>query len=113
MDRPRRESRQHNGIMLRALSQPTFATKSAKSGLTRLFDYLICSSAYRLCDCQAKRLGGLQIDDQLKSGGLINWNVARFCPVEDLVHVIGETLGEFAEIGRISHQPTQVHIVAV
>jgi hypothetical protein len=91
----------------------TFSTLSAKSGLARLFDYLISSSAYRLCDRQAKRLGGLQIDDQLKSGGLINWNVARFCPVEDLVHVIGETLGEFAEIGRISHQPTQVHIVAV
>src|SRR5437899_5730689 len=29
MDRPRRESRQHNGITLRGLSQPTFATKSA------------------------------------------------------------------------------------
>ena len=29
------------------------------------------------------------------------------------MHVIGETLGEFAEIGRVSHQPTQVHIVAV
>jgi hypothetical protein len=29
MDRPRRESRQHNGITLRGLSQLTFATKSA------------------------------------------------------------------------------------
>ena len=29
MDRTRRDSRQHNGITLRALSQPTFATKSA------------------------------------------------------------------------------------
>ena len=26
MDRPRRDSRQHNGITLRRLSQPTFAT---------------------------------------------------------------------------------------
>jgi hypothetical protein len=32
MDRPRRESRQPNGIMLRGLSQLTFATKSANSG---------------------------------------------------------------------------------
>ena len=31
MDRPRRESRQHDGITLRDLSQLTFATKSAKS----------------------------------------------------------------------------------
>src|SRR6476620_11076086 len=32
MDRPRRDSRQHNGITLRGLSQPTFATKSAITG---------------------------------------------------------------------------------
>src|ERR1700721_865017 len=29
MDRPHRESRQYNGIMVRGLSKPTFATKSA------------------------------------------------------------------------------------
>jgi hypothetical protein len=32
MDRPHRESHQHNGITLRRLSQLTFATKSAQSG---------------------------------------------------------------------------------
>ena len=32
MDRPRRDSRHHNGITLRGVSQPTFATKSATSG---------------------------------------------------------------------------------
>jgi hypothetical protein len=32
MDRPHRESRQHNGITLCGLSQLTFATKSAQSG---------------------------------------------------------------------------------
>jgi hypothetical protein len=31
MDRPRRDSRQHNGITLRRLSQLTFTTKSAQS----------------------------------------------------------------------------------
>src|ERR1700752_4181964 len=31
MDRPRRESRRHNGISLRGLSQPTFATKFANN----------------------------------------------------------------------------------
>jgi hypothetical protein len=33
MDRPRRDSRQHNGITLAGSSQLTFATKSASSGL--------------------------------------------------------------------------------
>jgi hypothetical protein len=32
MDRPRRDSRQHNGITVRVRSQPTFATKSALFG---------------------------------------------------------------------------------
>jgi hypothetical protein len=32
MDRPHRELRQRNGIMLRGLSQPTFAIKSAQIG---------------------------------------------------------------------------------
>ena len=32
MDRPHRESRQRNGIMLRGLSEPTFAIKSAQIG---------------------------------------------------------------------------------
>jgi hypothetical protein len=36
MDRPRRDSRQHNGITVCGLSQPTFATKSANSGLLSL-----------------------------------------------------------------------------
>jgi len=35
MDRRRRDSRQHNGITLRGVSQPAFATKSAKSGRFR------------------------------------------------------------------------------
>src|SRR5258705_8623388 len=39
MDRPRRDSRQHNGITVCGLSQPTFATKSAQSGRSRNDDY--------------------------------------------------------------------------
>jgi hypothetical protein len=33
MHRPRRDSRQHNGVTLHGLSQPTSATKSARNGL--------------------------------------------------------------------------------
>jgi len=32
MNRSRRDSRQHNGITPQGLSQPTFATKSARNG---------------------------------------------------------------------------------
>jgi len=39
MDRPRRDSRQHNGIIIRGLSQPTFATKSALYGHGDVYDW--------------------------------------------------------------------------
>jgi hypothetical protein len=53
MNRPRRESRQHNGITLRGLSQLTFATKSARSGNCWRTGFLrsrvqITSVAYKL-----------------------------------------------------------------
>ena len=44
---------------------------------------------------------------------MIERNVARFGAVEDLVHVVRETLGKFAQIRRIRHQPTEIHVVAV
>jgi hypothetical protein len=54
MDRPRRDSRQHNGITLRALSQPTFATKSAEIVLTQM--------PYVGLDLGAARVDGVMSD---------------------------------------------------
>jgi hypothetical protein len=44
MDQPRRDSRQHNGITLPGLSQPTFATKSARNGHTECVAECLLSS---------------------------------------------------------------------
>jgi hypothetical protein len=35
----------------------------------------VCSQQERLRDRQAKRLRGLEIDDELELGGLLDWNV--------------------------------------
>jgi hypothetical protein len=67
MDRPRRDSRQHNGITVRGLSQLTSATKSAISGFvhpSKQHLYSITSSA-RLSsagdevDFTAAQIGGV------------------------------------------------------
>jgi hypothetical protein len=47
MDRPRRESRHHNGITLRGVSQSTFATKSALFGHVPIFKLSLISGVKR------------------------------------------------------------------
>ena len=58
-------------------------------------------------------VGGLQIDHQLKSGRLMERNVARPDPIQDLVDSVCKTLRRFAKIGRICHQPSPVGVVAI
>jgi hypothetical protein len=50
MDRPRRDSRQHNGITLRGLSQLTFATKSALFGHAATSELSLLSGVKRKLD---------------------------------------------------------------
>ena len=48
-----------------------------------LFDYLVGAQQERLRQCEAQRLGGLQIDDQLKFGRKLNRQVGRFRAPKD------------------------------
>ena len=54
--------------------------------------YSITSSARseeRLGNCQAERLGGLEIDDQLELGRLLDRQVGRLRPSQNLVDIVG------------------------
>jgi hypothetical protein len=51
-----------------------------------LLDYPVRAHQDRLRNCDAERLGSLQVDHKFKLGRLINWEVARFRAPEDLVH---------------------------
>jgi len=64
-----------------------FGSKADIGGATknRLLNHLIGSSEQRLSDCQAKRLGGLEIDEHLEFGGLLNRNITRFGSAKYLV----------------------------
>src|SRR5215510_1974469 len=52
-----------------------------------LFDDLISAKQERLRDRQAERLGGLEVDDQIKFRGLLHRQVSRLRALEDLVDV--------------------------
>ena len=56
-------------------------------GRPRLLDHLVGPPQHRLRDRQPQRLGGLEIDDQLELGGLLDGQVAGLGALEDFVHV--------------------------
>jgi hypothetical protein len=70
----------------------------------RLFNYLVRSGDKRRGRVEPKRPGSLQVNDHLEFIGLIDRDIARLGPVEDLVHVTGKTLGEFAGLRRVAYQ---------
>ena len=49
--------------------------RSAARLVSSSFDHLIGPTEYRLRDRQAERLGGLEVDDQLDFGRLLDWQV--------------------------------------
>jgi hypothetical protein len=70
-----------------------------------LLDYLVGAGENRWRHGEAERVRGLEVDDKLEFGRLINRDVARVGPVEDLVHVIRDTAYEIREFASIRHQP--------
>jgi hypothetical protein len=61
---------------------------SAKSGLTQcsrfLFDHLIGAQHEPRRDLVIDRLRGLEINDQFKSGGLLDWKISRLRAAQQL-----------------------------
>ena len=54
-------------------------------------------------DRKAERVCGLEVDDKLEFGRLINRDVARLGAVEDIMHVIRDTA---SKLGWRSHTPS-------
>src|SRR3984893_8883089 len=88
-------------------------TSSRERSLAYSFQHLVGPREQRWRNGKAERLGGLQIDDQSKSGRLVNWDFARLGSVEDLVDIIGHAPPGFADVALIGHQPTRLHILTI
>ena len=74
-----------------------------KADICCLFDHLVGADQQRGRNRKTKRFCGLQIDHQLELGCQIDWDVARFCSIEDIADVIGRTAIKILQIGRVSH----------
>jgi hypothetical protein len=54
---------------------------------TRLFDHLVGAREKRLRDRETKRLSCFEINDQLKFGRQLNWQIGRFGTLEDQIDI--------------------------
>jgi hypothetical protein len=57
-------------------------------------------------DGQLEGLAGLEIDDQLEFGGLLDRQVGGFGAFEDAIHVCGNALPPLGRTCPIAHEPT-------
>jgi hypothetical protein len=73
--------------------------------------YSITSSARAssLEECQPDRFCGLEIDDELKLGWLIERDIAVVCAVENLANVTRSLAKNFHKINSIGHKPTRLN----
>src|SRR5438445_623232 len=55
----------------------------------RLLDHVVRPQQKRRRDPEAERPGGLEVDDEFERGGLLDGQVGRPCPLEDLVRQTG------------------------
>ena len=63
-------------------------------------------------DREAERLGGGQVDDQIKLGRLLDRQVARLCSAQNIVDVIGSTSEQVRKIRSIGHQTSRIDVLA-
>jgi hypothetical protein len=73
-----------NILLLRANAGLMHSSKTAT-----LFDHLVGAQQKRFRDCQPKRLRGLEIDDEIEFGRLLDWNIAWLRPAQNLVNQVG------------------------
>src|SRR5262245_55729579 len=59
-----------------------------------LFDHLIRPRQQRRWDGEAERLRGLEVDDKLELGRLLDGKIGGLSAVEDLVHIRGDAAKE-------------------
>jgi hypothetical protein len=83
---------------------PEAALSSRNKMRTDLLDQLISSARASRWNCEAESLRSFEIDDQLKSCGLLDGQVGRFLPLEDAPGVnAGQIIG-IQYVGPIAHQ---------
>src|SRR5712671_184892 len=86
-------------------------TDSCTAANKALFDHLVGAGEHCSWDGEAKRLGRLEIDDEIKFGGLFDWDVGRLRPTQNLVDEFGGAAEEVRVVCSIGDQTTRLHVL--
>src|SRR6516164_8804280 len=87
------------------------AAMSSRSNLASLLDHLVSAGEHRRRHLNAERFGGRQIDDEIEFGWLLNRQVGRLRPAQNLVDEIGGAAIELQKVRSIGHQTACVEIL--
>ena len=61
---------------------------------------------------EAERLGGRQVDDQIELGRLLDREVGRLRPAQNLVDIVGGAPEQVREVRSIGHQASRFDVLA-
>src|SRR5262249_1489401 len=73
-------------------------------------DYFVCTIQHIGRDRQADLLRGLQIDDELELGRLLDREISGLDAFQDLVYVSVRATEQVGKLWRIAHKPPVLHI---
>src|SRR5262249_4478143 len=72
-------------------------------------DYFVGPHQERLRNRQAQRLGGLEVDDELEHGWLLDRQITWSGALEDLIHVDHGLSDLIVRVHRIGREPTSIN----
>src|SRR5215475_10383105 len=85
---------------VKATPRRTFAPQQKRP----LFDHLVGAGEQRRRNFDADRLGGLEVEDEIKLRRLFDWDFARLGPAQYLVHQLGGPPEQVRKIGPIEDE---------
>src|SRR5215467_7890883 len=74
-------------------------------------DHLIRPCQQRGRDRETESFGGLEVDDELELGGLLDRQVGRLGTFQDLVHVQSSTLVQIVKLRAVGHEASNLDVL--
>src|SRR5215470_12874039 len=90
---------------IRALS--LHLTRDCMRYVAGLLDHLICEEEQGWRHRDSQRLGGLEVDDELKLHGLLHRQIGGLSTLENFVHVVGDAPPALYVAHIVGHQPSR------